>query len=132
VELFADARILRAWRVAAAWTRLKAKEGDEAEVRRPKNIGSLNLGWHSAADIFGANLTVRYNGRMTDSNFYGVGPFPAPLQSYTLVNLGCDWRFSDRLQFFGRIENLLDENYEESYTYRAIGRTGYAGVRLKF
>jgi vitamin B12 transporter len=75
---------------------------------------------------------VRYNGRMTDSNFYGVGPFPAPLQEFTLVNLAMDWRFSEAVQVFGRVENLLDESYEESFTYRAMGRTGFAGVRLKF
>jgi vitamin B12 transporter len=132
VELFADARIMRAWRLAAAWTHLDAKEDGIEEVRRPANIGSLNLGWNSATETFGANLTVRYNGKMTDSNFYGVGPDPAPLDAYTLVNLGVDWRFSGAVQFFGRIENLLDENYEESYTYRAIGRTGFAGVRVKF
>jgi vitamin B12 transporter len=36
------------------------------------------------------------------------------------------------MQVYGRIENLLDEDYEEVFTYRTPGRAGYAGVRLKF
>lgn len=132
VELTADARLARGWRVAAAWTHLDAKEDGVAEIRRPSNIGSLNLGWRSAAEAFGANLTVRYNGRMTDSNFYGVGPSPAPLDAFTLVNLDVDWRFSKALQFYGRVENALDQHYEETYTYRAVGRAAYAGARVKF
>jgi vitamin B12 transporter len=132
MELSADARLMRGVRVAAAWTHLRAREDGVREIRRPSNVASLNLGWRSDAEVFGANLTVRYNGRMTDSNFYGVGPSPAPLQEFTLLNLAVDWRFSDGVQFFGRVENLLDEHYEENYTYRAMGRTGFAGVRLKF
>ncbi|MEJ0100363.1 MAG: TonB-dependent receptor [Pseudomonadota bacterium] len=132
VELTAEGHITEAWNVSAAWTHLDAKEDGTEEIRRPKNTGSLNLGWTSPQQIFGANLTVRYNGKMTDDNFYDVGPPVVDMDAYTLVNLGIDWRCTDKVQFYGRIENLLNRNYEEVYTYRAAGRAGYAGVRLKF
>ncbi len=131
VELTAEARVAQ-WRVAAAYTDLNAKENLVKEVRRPDTIASLNVGWRSAADQLGGNLTVRYNGRMLDSNFTGVGPSRVTLSSYTLVNLGLDWKFSDSTQLYGRIENLLDADYEEVYTYATPGRAAYAGVRLKF
>lgn len=132
VELTADARVAAGWRIIGSWTHLNAKENGTKEVRRPSNIGSLNLGWNAASSPFGANLTVRYNGKMTDSNFYGVGPSPVPMKAFTLVNLGANWKFSEAVQLYGRIENLLDEDYEEIYTYRTPGRAAYAGVRLKF
>jgi vitamin B12 transporter len=131
VELTAEARVAQ-WRVAAAYTDLNARENLVKEVRRPDTIGSLNLGWRSAADQFGTNLTVRYNGRMLDNNFTGRGASRATLDSYTLVNLGLDWKFSDSTQVYGRIENLLAEDYEEVYTIEAPGRAVYAGVRVKF
>ncbi len=131
VEVTVEGRVSEAWHVAAAWTHLDAKEGGTEEIRRPPSIGSLNIGWTSPTRTFGANLTVRYNGSMTDSNFYDVGPSPVPMDAYTLVNLAFDWRFSGSVQFYGRVENALDQDYEEIYTYRAPGRAVYAGVRLK-
>jgi vitamin B12 transporter len=131
VELSVEGRVSAAWHFAAAWTYLEAKESGVAEVRRPSNIGSLNVGWTSPAQTFGTHLTVRYNGSMIDSNFYDVGPSPVPMDAFTLVNVGFDWRFSDKVQFYGRVENALDERYEEVYTYVAPGRGFFGGVRLK-
>ncbi|MEO6186092.1 MAG: TonB-dependent receptor [Steroidobacteraceae bacterium] len=131
VELTAEARLAQ-WRVAAAYTDLNARENLVREVRRPATIASVNVGWRSAPGQLGTNLTVRYNGRMLDSNFTGVGPSPVALSSYTLVNLGVDWKFSDSTQLYGRIENLLDADYEEVYTYATPGRAAYLGVRVKF
>ncbi|WP_279247016.1 hypothetical protein [Candidatus Litorirhabdus singularis] len=36
------------------------------------------------------------------------------------------------LQVCGRVENLLDEDYEEVPTYNTTGTAGYAGVRWSF
>lgn len=131
VELTAEARVAQ-WRVAAAYTHLDARENDVVEVRRPANIASLSLNWRAVSDQFGTNLTVRHNGHMFDGNYTGVGPARARLGSFTLLNLGADWKLSERTQVYGRIENLFDKRYEEVYTYVAQGRGAYAGVRLKF
>jgi vitamin B12 transporter len=132
VELTASGKASDSWSFAAAWTHLQARENGVEEVRRPQDIGSLNLGWSSPAKTFGAHLVVRYNGEMTDSNFYAFNAPDETLDDFTLLNLGLNWNFSGMVQFYGRVENLLDEDYEEVYTYRASGRAGYAGVRVRF
>jgi vitamin B12 transporter len=132
VELTAEARVARVWRISAAYTHLDAKENNVEEVRRPKDIASLNVGWRAPSDRFGVNLTARYNGEMLDSNFTGVGPARIPLEAYTLVNLGADFQLTEQVQLYGRVENLLDEEYEEVYTYATPGTAGYVGVRVKF
>jgi vitamin B12 transporter len=78
------------------------------------------------------NLTVRYNGETLDNNLTGVGPSRITLEEYTLVNLGAHYRLSDKTQLYARVENLLDEDYEEVYTFQTAGRAGYAGVRVIF
>jgi vitamin B12 transporter len=79
------------------------------------------------------DLTVRYNGSMLDNNFTIVVPTPrVQLDSYTLVNLGGDFKFTDFVQAYARVENLFDEKYEEVFTYRTPGRAAYAGVRFSF
>jgi outer membrane cobalamin receptor len=39
---------------------------------------------------------------------------------------------SKTLEIFGRIENAADAKYVEAIGFNTAGRTGYAGVRLRF
>jgi vitamin B12 transporter len=131
-----------------AYTWLDAEEGGFEEIRRAPHIASLNLDWRSRDQRLGATLSVRYNGKQQDTNFSILTPdlfagdpdfteLPAPfgrveLPAYTLVNLAGDYRLSDRVEMFGRVENLLDEDYYEVITYRSAGATAYVGVRGRF
>jgi len=134
VELFAQARIATAWRIDASYTYVDAKESGVEELRRPPHMGSVNLSWRAPEDRAGIALTVRYNGSMNDNAFTDPSFVPqvARLSSYTLVNLGADYRFTENVQVYGRVENLLDERYEEVFSYRSAGRGAFAGARFTF
>jgi vitamin B12 transporter len=133
VEVFAQARIAQSWRVDASYTYLDSEENGVEELRRPPHIASLNIGWRAPEDRAGVALTVRYNGSTNDNNFTLAVPGPTVrLAPYTLVNIGADFMVTDNVQLYGRIENLLDENYEEVFTYRSAGLGGYAGARFTF
>lgn len=135
VEVFAQARLAAAWRLDASYTYVDAKENGVEELRRPAHMGSVNLAWRAPADRAGVSLTVRYNGSMNDNAFTDpitFAPRLVRLSSYTLVNLGADYRVTDTLQVYGRVENLLDERYEEVFSYRSAGRGAFAGARLTF
>ncbi len=66
------------------------------------------------------NLGVVYNGDQTDWAFDEFfNRREVDLDSYTLVNLAGSYRIIDQVEIFGRIENLLDEEYEEvQYLWR--------------
>jgi outer membrane cobalamin receptor len=49
---------------------------------------------------------------------------------YAAWNAGGSWRLSNRLEFFGRVENLFDRHYEEVFGYPALGRGAIAGIRV--
>ena len=132
VEVSAQALIDDNWRVFVAYTWLDAKQNGLEEVRRPEHSGSVNLSYLADDDLWSATLTVRYNGEMTDNNFTNAGPYPAELDSFTLVNLGGDVRLTDTVRLYARVENLTDERYEEVYTYVAPGRAFYAGLKAGF
>lgn len=133
VEAFGTARIGRAWRIDLAYTWLDAEENGAREVRRPRHSGSANLAWTAPENRAQATLTMRYNGAVRDSNFTNLplGPF-ARLDDFVLVNLAGELALTAGVQLFARVENLADEDYEEVFTYRAPGRTAYAGVRARF
>lgn len=103
-------------------------------VRRPKDIASFNATWAPQAWPVTATVTVRYNGKQTDYAFGGApgyGRFIVDLKAYTLVNLAATWDINPHVQIFGRVENVLDQHYQELFTYQAAGRAAYGGVRLK-
>jgi len=130
VELFADARLSDAFSLDAAYTHLHARENGVEEIRRPPNIASANLTWHAPADRGSATLTVRYNGATDDTEFKTFST--VRLKAYTLVNLAGAWNVTDRIELFGRVENLTDEDYFEVFNFRTPGRAAYAGVRARF
>ena len=132
VEAALSLRIGRQWRIDGAYTYLDSTENGLPEVRRPGNIASLNVSWRAMDDRYGANLTVRYNGKQKDFQFTPIGSTRVDLGDYTLVNLGADYRIDDMWQLYGRVENLLDKKYEEIFSLRSPGRAFYAGIRATF
>jgi vitamin B12 transporter len=109
-------------------------EGGAEELRRPPHMGSVNVSWRAPEDRGGVALTVRYNGSMNDNAFTDPSFVPrlVRLSSYTLMNLGADYRITSKVQLYGRVENLLDERYEEVFSYRSAGRGAFAGARMTF
>jgi vitamin B12 transporter len=131
VEVSARA-VLGQWRVQGAYTWLDAEQNGVEEARRPEQVASLNVSWRSSADRYGAFLTARHNGEMLDNNFTLSGPPRVTLPAFTLLNFGGDVRLTERLDLYARVENALDEDYEEVFTYRAPGRAAFIGVRAGF
>jgi vitamin B12 transporter len=56
-------------------------------------------------------------------------PAPVTLDSYVLANLTVNWQVSRSLALVGRIENLLDEQYELAHTFNTADRGVYLAVR---
>ena len=133
IELFGEARLGEAWRIEAAYTYTHAREDGEEEVRRAPHIASLNVGWQAPDGRGGANLTIRYNGKQDDVTYArDWSPRTVTLDDFVLVNLAAEWKLTDALSAFGRIENLFDTDYEELFSYRSPGRAAYAGLRARF
>ncbi|MGK2910729.1 MAG: TonB-dependent receptor plug domain-containing protein [Sphingobium sp.] len=130
VEVSVDAIILPKLRFNASYTYLKAKdESDVVLIRRAKNIASANLSWRTSDERFGVNATVRYNGKQVDTNFATY--VTAPLDAFTLVNLGADFTVVPGVSIYGRVENLFDEDYVENVGFLAPGRAAYAGIKFR-
>jgi len=51
---------------------------------------------------------------------------------YVVVNLALSFDVTEHFQIFGRIENLFDENYYESYGYDTAGFSGFGGMKINF
>lgn len=48
------------------------------------------------------------------------------------VRLFANWQITENISLFGRIENLLGDDYQEARRFPALGSGAYAGVKVKF
>ncbi|BCW90686.1 Vitamin B12 transporter BtuB [Alphaproteobacteria bacterium SO-S41] len=133
IEVELHAELTDQLSLTAAYTYLHARQDGVEEVRRPPNTASVNLTYAFAGDRGLIDLGVRYNGEMTDSEFIFATPADVvTLESFTLVNLSASYKIYDGVEIFARGENLLDEKYEEVFSYVGQGAAGYAGMKVSF
>jgi vitamin B12 transporter len=134
LELALAAQFDPQWSLNAAYTYLRAREDDLEEVRRAPHIASAALNWDGPDDAFGATLVVRYNGNARDLAFTDPSfiPLRVTLQDFVLVNFNARARLSQGVNLFGRIENLLDERYEQVFSFVSPGRTALIGIEARF
>jgi vitamin B12 transporter len=52
------------------------------------------------------------------------------LEPYAKVDVYANYKATDQVTLFGRIENLTDTHYEEAYNFGTAGRSFYGGVKV--
>ncbi len=118
--------------VRASYSFTDGRDATGGELARwPKHMASLTVNQRFLDDRANVNLGVIYNGRTRDwayDTFYNQQA--VNLAPYTLVNLSGSYALTERVEIFGRVENLFDRRYEEVWTYGNPGRAGYLGLRL--
>lgn len=135
IEFSASAALNENLSLDAAYTWTDGEDPDgETLVRRPRHVASASLNYTFLARRANLNLTLQYNGEQDD--FVFKAPFferdRATLDAYTLVNLAASYRVTDQIEVTGRIENLLNKDYEEVYGFQSPGIAGYLGVKGQF
>jgi len=134
IELALAARIGARWSANAAYTYLDAEEDGVEEVRRANHIASAAITYTGPGDGVSATLLVRHNGAAEDLAFIDPSfvPVRVTLDDYTLIDVNARWRLAERIEAFGRVENLLDERYEQVFSFVSPGRSAVVGVAAQF
>ena len=76
-------------------------------------------------EAWSVGASVSYSGKRFDDPMEMVRLAP-----FAVVNLFASYAVNERLQVYGRAENLFDEHYETAAGYRSLPRTITAGLRL--
>ena len=97
---------------------------DSRELRRPRHSGGIGADLSMIDERLSTTLTADFGGERTDIFF---PPWPNPseivtLDNYWLVDLAAQYRVTDSVTVFAKGTNLLDENYEQVFGYRTLGR----------
>ena len=138
VELSVDGQISDSVYFGASYSYINATEGDGMggdirELRRPEHNGAISINW-LVSEALSVNLSASYTGKALDV-FYPPWPMQSKrmvMDNYTLVRIAADYKISDMISLYGRVENALDETYEDVYGYSTAGAGAYAGLRVTF
>ncbi|UZE96470.1 TonB-dependent receptor plug domain-containing protein [Alkalimarinus alittae] len=121
------------FRLDGSFTYTDTDDGNGNElVRRPKHSGSIN-GSYLLPDIQ-TRITAgaQYVGKQDDFAYDAMwNRSQITLSEYTLVNIALSHQFNEHIELFGRVDNLLDEEYEEVFSYGTMGINAMVGISIK-
>lgn len=131
VEVTGQLAVTAATRIRASYTYLEADNltAGTRLLRRPRHRGSLDTSHEfGRAVLVGAG--VAFSAQREDVNARTFRTVDQ--EDFTVVRAYASWQVSDRLAVKARLENLLDEKYEEVNGYPAVGLGAYGGIEWKF
>ncbi|MBM3725414.1 MAG: hypothetical protein FJW40_08325 [Acidobacteria bacterium] len=138
VEVSGQARLLRVVTVAGAYTRLWTRidlatnptsffSGTGQELpRRAANTGSVSVS--VAPRRWWIHAGAYFVGERQDIDNFGATRNPG----FRNVYAGGAWRLSPHTEPFLRVDNLLNQRWQEILGYTNLGRSTRAGVRVKW
>ena len=98
--------------------------------------GEIGSGWRYRAFVTTPLNAARFNAEdgLRDGRQKGsrANAGRVVLPSFTLVNLAASYDIDDHVEIYGRVENLLAEDYYEVFAFPTDGRAAYVGARVKF
>jgi vitamin B12 transporter len=120
VEVTGKHQLSNSFEFEIDYSYINAKKGN-GDRQLPKNSGSARLIF-APSKVISAAVSVRHNG--LEKNTYGT------VASWTRLDLNGSYRLSKNLELYGKVENILDEEYQQVYGYGTPGTSANIGLRL--
>jgi outer membrane receptor protein involved in Fe transport len=106
-------------------------------IRRPRNSGAYNVTWRRGRLMLNTNAYIR--GPVLDLE-PNDGAFACVLglrclfdnPGYIQANTGFSYRLPHGVEVYGRLNNFLNQKYEESFGFPALHLNFLAGIRWNF
>jgi len=133
LEFVLKLKPVEAFTVAAAYTWLDAQNRSAGTAsfgrklqRRPADSLTVNADYRWAFGLStGATVTMVGDSFDNASN-------TRRLDGYVLTDLRAALPITERVEVYGRVENLFDERYQTIFQYGTPGRAAYGGVRVRY
>lgn len=135
-ELSAKGEINDTLSFSSNYTYVEATEDDGLgvqiqELRRPKHMASLSL-FAELSERLNISASLSHSSKSIDV-FYPPWPMVSErveLKAYTLIRIAGDFKINETVSLYGRVENALNQNYENVFGFNTPNRGAYFGLRL--
>lgn len=137
-ELMLEGELSDIFSFSTNYTYIDSTEDDGAgeqvrELRRPKHMATLSLN-AELSDRINISASLNHTGKSLDV-FYPPWPNPSErvdLDAYTMLRIAANYKVTDAISLYGRVENAFNENYENVYGFGTPNRSAYMGMRANF
>jgi vitamin B12 transporter len=134
LELSMHSQLTDSLSASGAYTYLEASEPDttgnnRTEIRRPNHQWAGKMNYSFMANKANLNISINHIGDRKDINF-STGD-RVTLDDFTLVNVAMNYQFNDTLNIFTRVNNLLDEEYQDVFGFETSEFSALVGIELR-
>jgi len=132
VEAFAALEISPQFSIRGDYTFTLARDeiARQELLRRPRHKASLTATW-TPIEKLSLSATLIHVGSWVDGNRdFSVRRLNA--KGATLVNLAAEYKATDKVTVFGRIDNLFDKRWENPVGFLVPGLSAFGGVKVAF
>lgn len=98
-------------------------------ARRPNHLLQLSA-FYAVTDSLNAGIQAL--GQFGREDIDPATFVQVSAEDFFVVRLVVDWKIDDNWSAYGRVENLLDEDYASAAGFPALGRAGYLGIKYTF
>ena len=96
--------------------------------RRPRNEAYISASYLWAKKLR-TTIEAKFVNAREELNFGGPN---FDIEDYAFVNVAAEYEINSCVSVFARINNLTDEQYSEVFGFPALGRTAFAGFKVRF
>ena len=135
IELSSRFVVSPAISLGLAYTYTDARQPDHSpELRRAPHSGRGDVRYAFAGGKGNVSVVLSYNGNQSDrvwtSNF--ASSTTTQLPHYWLAGVSASYKVQENVELFARVENALDQRYQEIYGYQSARLAAYGGVKITF
>ena len=130
VESFVALELSPQFKIRADYTFTLAKDetANQELLRRPRHKASLTANWVPIENL-NLSATLIYVGDRVDGNRdFSISRMRAP--GAAIVNIAAEYKASEKLTVFGRVDNLFDKRYENPVGFLVPGLSAFGGLRV--
>ena len=130
VESFVALELSPQFKIRADYTFTLAKDetANQELLRRPRHKASLTANWVPIENL-NLSATLIYVGDRVDGNRdFSISRMRAP--GAAIVNIAAEYKATEKLTVFGRVDNLFDKRYENPVGFLVPGLSAFGGLRV--
>lgn len=128
IELIADYSLSANWTLKGNYTFNETERPNGLQrIRRPEHLSNLGVSYRSDDGRLSFNAFYRSSANAIDGNTVLVA-----LDDFAVVDVNARYQLHQNVEIYARIENALDENYQEIVGFNSALRGSYVGAKLSF
>lgn len=129
VELSGNFALNNNWNVTANYTYNDTERPNGLQRRRrPETLTNIGVSYRSTNE----RLSINAFYRTSEDSIDEIGNTLVSLENFGVLDINANFKVSDSVEVYARIENFLDEEYQEIFDFNSADRGSYVGLRLNF